>query len=102
MTMTVATTILEQLGGNSFQIMTGAKQFVGCSDSIQFGIQKSQSINKVVIKLTSLDLYDVTFYNIRGINVKVIRTAESIEASQLQELFTNVTGLETSLGTMGR
>jgi len=100
--MTVATTILEQLGGKRFQVMTGAKQFVGSDYSLQFGIPKSQGINKIVVRLTNLDLYRVTFYNIRGINVKVIRTVDSIDASQLREVFTNVTGLEISLGTMGR
>lgn len=100
--MTVANTILEQLGGHKFKVMTGAFHFVGSSHSLQFGIPNSQGINKIVVKLTNLDLYDATFYNIRGLNIKVIRAVDSIEASQLQEVFTNVTGLETSLGTMGR
>ncbi len=102
MTMTVATTILEQLGGNRFQVMTGAKMFVGSEDSLHFSIPMSQKINKVFIELTELDLYNIFFYNIRGSNVKVIHMVDSIDATQLREVFTKFTGLETSLGTMGR
>ena len=33
--MTVAKTILEQLGGNKFRMMTGAKNFMGFSNGLQ-------------------------------------------------------------------
>jgi len=102
MTMTVATTILEQLGGNRFQAMTGAKLFVGSEDSLHFNIPMSQKVNKVFIELTELDLYNIFFYNIRGTNVKVVHMVDGIDATQLREVFTKFTGLETSLGTMGR
>ncbi len=100
--MTVAEIILEQLGGNKFQVMTGAKSFVGSADSLQFSIPTSRKINKVFIELTDLDLYNVFFYSIRGVAVKVIRMVDGIDATQLREVFTMTTGLETSLGTMGR
>ena len=100
--MTVADTILNQLGGNRFQVMTGAKAFVGSPDSLQFSIPTSRKINKVFIELTDLDLYNVFFYNIRGTVVKVIHMVDGIDAGRLREIFTTITGLETSLGTMGR
>ena len=34
--LTVANTILQQLGGNKFRVMTGAKNFVGSNDALTF------------------------------------------------------------------
>ena len=36
--MTVAKTILEQLGGNKFRAMTGAKQFMGFAEGLAMKI----------------------------------------------------------------
>ncbi len=98
--MQIANTILEQLGGNRFQTMVGPKDMVAIENGLQFGLKRGfakNTINKVVIKLNGLDLYDVTFYNIRGINIKEIETETNLYADQLQSVFTKVTGLETLL-----
>ncbi len=100
--MTVADTILSQLGGSKFAAMTGARAFVGSSNSLQFSIPRNRAIDKVFIELTELDLYNVTFFSIRGASVKAIRMVGSVDATQLREVFTMTTGLETNLGTMGR
>jgi len=103
--MAVATTILEQLGGQRFQVMTGAKQFAGSITSLQFGIpghRSAHGINKVVILLNESDLYDLTFFKIRGVKVQQLFQVDNVGAEQLREVFTHFTGLETSLGTMGR
>jgi hypothetical protein len=97
--MQTAKTILEQIGGNKFIAMTGAKNFVGGENFLQFSIgsgAKNKS-NKVKITLTTADLYEIEFFNIRGINIKEISKHEMIYADQLKTVFTEQTGFYTSL-----
>lgn len=111
-TLTVAATILHQLGGNKFIVMTGAKNLVALDNGIRFKIGKNSSrANMVEITLNGLDLYDVKFikhtpYNVRvtnnGVKVteestKVIAEYNDVYSDMLQDLFTNVTGLYTHL-----
>ena len=96
--MEVAQTILNQLGGNRFIVMTGAKNFVAGDYTLTFRIPKAkQSINMVKIYLNGLDLYDVTFYRVRGVDVKEIKKVDGLYFDMLQETFTEVTGLYTNL-----
>jgi len=102
--MVVANTILEQLGGNRFRAMTGAKNFVGGESQLTFSIPRARDslskryINKVAITLDhGHDTYDMKFYNIRGANVEEVRSFEGVYNDQLQEIFTSVTGLYASL-----
>lgn len=96
--MTVAKTILQQLGGNKFIVMTGAKDFVGGADYLAFRLPKAKGgINKVRIKLNANDLYDVEYGRIRKLEYKVIATDEGIYEDMLQECFTKATGLDTHL-----
>lgn len=112
----VARTILEQLGGKRFQVMTGAKNAVALGpDSgapyggLQFALPtgfsqlngKPTGINRVIIKLNSSDTYDIEFGGARGTAYTVKATAEGIYADSLREVFTRYTGLDTSLGTAG-
>ncbi len=97
--------ILQQLGGNKFIMMTGAKQFVRDDKNmtIMFKIgRNAKSVNYVKIRLNSMDTYDMSFNRIRKFEVKEISHANGIYNDQLQDVFTQHTGLETSLGTMGR
>lgn len=97
--MTVANTILQQLGGNRFAMMTGAKQFVGSADALLFAIGKGakDKINKVRVTLTPDDLYTVEFFYIRGVNVKTVEKVEGVYNDMLQEIFTKYTGFFTKL-----
>lgn len=93
-------TIFDQLGGNRFIIMTGAKQFVALDKGLQFGIPRSltkDNINKVRITVTPADLYDVEFFNIRGTKIKKVREAKGIQVSELRRVFRANTGLDTNL-----
>ena len=98
---TVARTILEQLGGRRFMVMTGAKNFVGGNNSLTFRLPGKnfckQSINSVQITLDPSDTYTVTFARIRGIDVKVIAMHRDVYVENLRSLFTEVTGLDTHL-----
>ena len=94
----VAKTILQQLGGNKFIAMTGAKNFGSSRNSLQFKIgRNSKSISHVIVTLKSSDLYDVEFIRIRGTSRKVVKKLRGIYADQLQQMFTKYTGLRTRL-----
>jgi uncharacterized protein (UPF0276 family) len=118
----IAQTILAQLGGNKFRVMTGATNFLDLGEaqaqaarpehdcpaiparlgglSFKLGRFAGLKVTHVRVVLTLADLYNVEFFNIRGCNMKTLATVEGIYADQLREVFTRQTGLETSLGTM--
>jgi len=95
----VAKTILQQLGGNKFIAMTGAKDLGDGGKYLSFKIRAraKQSINYVKITLTSMDLYDMEFGSIRKHKLKVKKTVKGVYNDQLQKIFTDVTGLYTHL-----
>lgn len=97
--MTVAQTILSQLGGSRFVAMTGAKNLAGGATSLQMKIGKNaKKVTHVKVELTAADDYTVTFYEIRGTSVwKVLATVEGVYCDNLREVFTRYTGLYTSL-----
>ena len=96
--MQIANTILAQLGGNRFIAMTGAKNFVGTENALHFHIP-GRKINSVVVRLDANDTYTVMF-NKRtnmGVNIKSVSSATMVYADKLREVFTEHTGLYTSL-----
>lgn len=97
--MTIAATILSQLGGNKFLAMTGAKNLINCGEGLRFSIPNSNGINRVEITLDCDDTYRVTFskYNSRKLTTLIVHTVAGVYADMLQELFTNQTGLYTRL-----
>jgi hypothetical protein len=100
----IANIIYNQLGANRFAMMTGAKNFVAGDNFLMFSIGKNQSVyNKVRITLTPDDLYDLEFFKMNRLgDISKTQKFEGVYAEQLQDLFTQVTGLYTSMGTMGR
>jgi hypothetical protein len=103
--MTVSKTILEQLGGSRFVVMTGAKTFTGDTNALSFrlpGTMCIKGINYVKITLNAEDTYDILFLKLRGANFSTIADRKNIYAEQLRDVFTKETGLMLSLGTMGR
>ena len=97
--MAVATQIIEQLGGGRFLAMTGAKMLVDLGNGLQFKLPKfaGLKINCVRIVLNGNDLYDVEFFNIRGVNVKVVKKDVDVYAEDLRRFFADATGLSVSL-----
>lgn len=106
----VARTILQQLGGNKFIVMTGAKDFVYDDNSLRFRIPRNRSrANLVTVSLRGDDTYTMVFrrYIPSKLSLKTckwteekdetIRRFEGIYFDQLQELFTEVTGMYTKL-----
>ena len=93
--------ILQQIGGNKFVAMTGAKNFCHTFDSLRFKLPANfakNGINHVIITLNADDLYDIEFLKIRGTKFARIGEIETgVYAEDLQKRFTAVTGLDTHL-----
>ena len=97
--------LLQQLGGNKFIMMTGAKNLAvdKAKNTLHMKIgRNAKGVSHLRIKLTGADLYDMEFLQIRAGNIKVKAKVKGIYADQLQKMFTKHTGMYTSLGTMGR
>jgi len=97
----IAKTILEQLGGHQFVVMTGAKNLTSLGNGLSFklpgaGFTKN-GINYVKIILDPSDTYTVEFGRTRGTEYKIINTLNDIYFDVLQEVFTRETGLNTHL-----
>ena len=84
----IANEIIRQMGGSGI-----LKSFVGASDiyatesGVQFRFKGSKKMNKVVISLTPLDLYDLKFYKtakyssgVRIIDGKIVEVKSTFEA----------------------
>jgi hypothetical protein len=96
--------IYQQLGGDRFAMMTGAKNFVAYPDLLEFSIPRNaSSANQVrVFYEPSSDLYTLEFLRTKGLKSFGVARFAEVYADQLQPFFTQVTGMYTSLGTMGR
>jgi hypothetical protein len=96
----IAQTILQQLGGNRFTIMTGAKNLVAGPNYLQFDIGRGaiNKANKVRVTLDTNDTYLVEFFYLRGVNCKTCPgAARGIYADRLAPYFTEATGMDTHL-----
>jgi len=92
--LTVAKTILSQLGGERFVNMTGATNFVGSADSLTFKVGSNpKRVTHVRLTLTPDDLYDVTFFRAG----KGPQSQDGIHCEMLEEVFGTNTGLYTTL-----
>ena len=94
-----AQTLLNQLGGNRFKAMVGAKDFGIGSDGLHFKIgRNAKSISHVVIDLDrGKDLYDIKFLRVRAGKIKVVKKLKGIYADQLGEIFKRYTGMNVRL-----
>ena len=97
--MTVAKTILEQLGGNKFRMMTGAKHFGARDNSLSMRIgRNSSNSNYLKITLNSMDLYDMKFCKLtRKFEEKSVTEYKNVYNDLMRGTFTAHTGMYTSL-----
>ena len=114
----IAGTILKQLGGNRFMAMTGSKpKYCGANDNgdsfMMMSLARNASKAKwMKITLTVMDTYRMefltekrtkdhanSFQGYTAWDYKTVTVAEfnDVYFDQLQELFTQVTGMYTSL-----
>jgi len=92
--------LLQQLGGNKFIAMTGAKNLAVDKSKNELHMKigrNSKSISHVIIRLTSEDLYDMEFLSIRGSSRKIKSKEKGVYADQLGKMFTKNTGLNVRL-----
>lgn len=99
--LTVAKTILDQLGGRKFLAMTGAKNLIGGPSSLSFSLPGNpgfvaNGINRVRITHNAEDLYDIEFGKVRGSKYTVILTVPA-DCDSLRPVFTRITGLQTRM-----
>lgn len=97
----IAHTIIQQMGGaGRLNAMVGANNFLTIDQGVQFSFKGSKTANKVVIKLTEMDLYDITFYkiNMRNIDKSLIPVdlTEGAYEDMLKPIFEKTTGLYLS------
>jgi len=95
--MTVAQTILDQLGGRRFLAMTGAKDLVGSENSLAMRVPGARKLNMVRVTLTGADDYTVETMKYRSLTVTSVATETGIYAEELRSSFERMTGLYTSL-----
>jgi hypothetical protein len=95
----IADTILNQLGYHRFLAMTGADHLAAIENGLRFHVpgRTRGRINWVEITLTASDEYDMYFFFFAAGKAKVVRCFEGVQWDQLRDLFTDATGLNTSL-----
>ena len=107
--MTIANTILEQLGGNKFIAMTGAKNFLADGNTLRMTLPKNRSkANRLYITFDATDTYTMYFFKFTAGRINKnyewvpekqvdIKKLSSVYADMLQEIFTATTGMATHL-----
>lgn len=92
----IAQTILKQLGGGKFAVVTGAKNFVGGNRALSFTLPSNfckNGVNRVKVQLEWNDTYTVTFSKVWGKKVTEFGRFEDVYCDELQDLFERETGL---------
>jgi hypothetical protein len=102
----IAKTILEQLGGNRFSVMTGAHSFTADGNSLIFKLPRTGNAKRIAgvkITLDANDTYTMEFFAFKGSlkagNYRCENVAKhtGIYCDMLADIFTEETGLNTSL-----
>lgn len=104
MSTEVGQTILQQLGGRRFTMMTGAKSYAAGNFPKGPGLSMKLPGGKgVIITLNGRDLYDLEVirsgYFRKGVwvDTKTVGEESDVYVEDLRETFTRLTGLHTSL-----
>lgn len=81
---TIAKEIYRQLGSFRFQMMTGAKNLVASEDALTFQLPRNASkASYIKIRLNGSDTYDITFFNIRKLEIKNLKVLNDIYVENL-------------------
>ena len=99
--MNVPQTIIRQLGGNKFIVMTGAHFLISSPLCLTFSLSSRTTRNKcnrvMITLIQDSDTYKVQFCKYHKFELKTITTIVGVHCSELQQIFTQETGLATSL-----
>ena len=99
--MSIAQTILDQLGGQRFALMTGARSFCSGERSLTFRLPANMTRHRgsgMRIELNAHDLYDIQLFKIVKLTPKNVDERNMVHVEDLRSVFTDMTGLDTSLG----
>jgi len=92
--LTVPQTILAQLGGESFVMMSGATGLVGSADSLTIKLGRNpKRVTHVRVTVTHASLYSMTFFTVG----KGPQSYDDIHREMLQEVFGANVGLSRAL-----
>mgnify|MGYP000032455355 FL=1 len=98
----IAQTILQQIGGRRFSVMTGSKNFTDIGHGLRMNLARNKTqANRLEIVLDEgTDTYIMKFYRqviTKDLEVKVTEVAnyDMVYFDMLEDIFTSVTGLYT-------
>lgn len=94
--MSTARIIQSQIGGKAL-FMLGACNFATDGNDLRFKIKGCKKINFVIIRVNSLDLYDIEFIKIKGYDIKKVSEYSSVYAESLRTLISSETGLAVNI-----
>ena len=96
--LTVAQTILSQLGGTGLlAMMCGCKNFLADENSVQFKVgSNAKKVTACRIVLDASDTYTVEFYAGRGLNIRKVSECSDVYADMLRGMFESKTGMYLS------
>lgn len=99
-----AKTILQQIGGHRFIVMTGSKKFHDMGNGLRMNLSRNMTqANRLDITLDrSTDTYNMRFYKqsttkLFEVKIKEIALYNTVYCDMLEQMFTSVTGLCTRL-----
>ena len=100
--MTIAQTIINQLGSGRFAAMTGAKNFAALKNGLQFDLPKRpgyvlDGISRIHVILNASDTYTVKAFRVKKFECDEVRSESGIYCDMLQNTFEQMTGLYTTL-----
>ena len=97
----VVDTILAQLGGNKFFVMTGATPLSHTDRALEFKINgrhpQHGMINRLRVELAGDDTYTVTVYRFRKLDYRQIDRKPGVFVESLRSTIETLTGLFVSL-----
>lgn len=100
----IAQTILQQIGGRRFTVMTGSKNFIDMGKGLRMNLSRNQTqANRLEITLDeSTDTYTMRFYKQSitkhfEVKIKEIVEYDMVYCDMLEEIFKSTTGLDTRL-----
>lgn len=95
--MNVAQEILEQFGGNQSMSMISGVAIMGEKHlTVKFHGCKKTNIVTIILD-EAMDLYEMTFYRLCGVNLKEVEKIGQVYAEDMREIFESKTGLYLSL-----
>lgn len=103
--MEIATTILQQLGGKMFSLMTGAKDFLALDNGLRFKIcRNSAGVNTVTVEYdVGSDTYNMIFEAVSvsrktfEMKRRLVNRTEDVHCGELCDVFTRITGLHMEM-----